>query len=110
MGTKSAMPLTVIARLQAKPGFEDKVKQALLGMAPPSRVESGCLNYDVFQSNEDLVLFYIYENWTGKPALDAHMQTPHFKNFEGTVTALLAAPMEINLLTMSSAPAAPSPS
>ncbi len=100
------MPLTVIARLQAKPGSEDEVKQVLLEMAPPSRAESDCLNYDVFQSNDNPAMFYIYESWTGKPALDAHMQTPHFKNLGEQVTPRLAVPMEINLLTMSSTPAA----
>lgn len=100
------MPLTVIAKFQARPGSEDRVKIALLGMAAPSRAESDCLNYDVFQSNDDPAMFSIYENWTGKPALDAPMQTPHFKNLGEQVTPLLAAPMEISLPTMSSTPAA----
>ncbi len=107
---ENPVPLTVIAKFQANPGSEDKVKQALLGMAAPSRAEPDCLNYDVFQSNDNPAVFYIYENWTGKPALDMHMQTPHFKNLGELVTPLLAAPMQIDLLTMSSTPAAPSPS
>lgn len=100
------MPLTVIAKFQAKSGSEDKVKEALLAMPAPSRAEAGCLNYDIYQSNEDPTVLFTYENWTGKPALDEHMQTPHFKNLGEQLKPLLAAPMEINLLSMSSAPAA----
>ncbi len=100
------MPLTVIAKFQTKPGSENQVKQALLGMTAPSRAEAGCLNYDIFQSNDNPAILFTYENWTGKPALDAHMETPHFKNLGEQVTPRLAVPMEINLLTMSSTPAA----
>ena len=100
------MPLTVIAKFQAKSGSENEVKQALLGMTAPSRAEAGCLNYDIYQSDEDPAILFTYENWTGKPALDEHMQTPHFKNLGELLKPLLAAPMEIDLLTMSSTPAA----
>ena len=99
------MPLTVIAKFQANPGSEDQVKQALLAMTSPSRAESGCLNYDIYQSNDDPAVLFTYENWTGKPALDEHMQTPHFKNLGQHLKPLLAAPMEIDLLSMSSEPA-----
>ena len=99
------MPLTVIAKFQAKPGSENDVKLALLGMTSPSRAEAGCLNYDIYQSNDDAAILFTYENWTGKPALDEHMQTPHFKNLGEQLKPLLAAPMEIDLLSMSSEPA-----
>ena len=100
------MPLTVIAKFQAKPGSEDEVRHALLGMTAPSRAEAGCLNYDIYQSNEDPTILFTYENWTGKPALDEHMETPHFKNLGEILKPLLASPMVIDLLTMRSAPAA----
>lgn len=99
------MLLTVIAKFQAKSGSEDHVRHALLGMTAPSRAETGCLNYDIYQSNEDPTVLCTYENWTGKPALDEHIQTPHFKNLVETLKPLLAAPMEIDLLSMSSTPA-----
>ncbi len=99
------MPLTVIAKFQARPGAEAEVNAALVGMTGPSRAEEGCLNYDIYQSTEDPTVLFTYENWTGKPALDAHMQTPHFKSLGEQITPLLAKPMVIDLLTMSSTPA-----
>ena len=100
------MPLTVIAKFQTNPGSEEEVKQALLGMTAPSRAEDGCLNYDILQSDEDPKVLFTYENWTGKPALEMHMQTPHFKNLGERLPPLLAVPMEINTLAVSSTPAA----
>jgi len=99
------MQLTVIAKFRAKPGSEEQTRHALLGMTAPSRAESGCLNYDIYQSNDDPALLFTYENWTGKPALDEHIETPHFKNLTEILKPLLAAPMEIDLLSMRSAPA-----
>lgn len=93
------MPLTVIAKFQAKPGSGPDVKAKLQGMLTPSRAETGCLNYDVFQSNDDPAIFFTYENWTGKDVLDAHMQTPHFKDLDSAFEELLAKPMDIDLLT-----------
>ena len=93
------MALTVIAKFQAKPGSEDKVKEGLEGMVAPSRAESGCLNYDIFQSNDDPAIFFTYENWTGKDALDAHMETPYFKALDASSKETLAKPMDIDLLT-----------
>ena len=93
------MPLTVIAKFQTKPGLESRYKQELQGMLAPSRAETGCLNYDVFQSNDDPAIFFTYENWTGKDALDAHMETPHFKALSEKSKEILAKPMDIDLLT-----------
>lgn len=93
------MPLTVIAKFQVKSGSERVAKDKLQGMPAPSRAEAGCLNYDVFQSNDDPAILFTYENWTGQDALDAHMQTPHFKDLDLAFKELLAKPMDINLLT-----------
>ena len=93
------VPLTVIARFQAKPGMEEQFKQDLLAMVAPSRRDEGCIDYDVLQSSDDPSVFFTYENWTGKAALDNHMQTPHFKDLDRKSKATLAQPMQIDLLT-----------
>ncbi len=101
-----AKTLTVVAKFQAKPGMEDKVKQGLLGMVAPSRQDAGVINYDIYQSNEDQSIFFTHENWTGQDALDAHMQTPHFKALAEESRETLAKPIEISLLAMISEPSA----
>lgn len=95
--------LTVIARFEAKPGKEEQLRQDLLAMVAPSRQDEGCLNYDILQSEQDPKILFTYENWTGKPALDKHMQTPHFKQLGEKNKETLAQPMDVQLLAAQSA-------
>ena len=91
--------LTVIARFEAKPGKEEQLRQDLVAMIAPSRQDEGCLTYDILQSREDPKILFTYENWTGKPALDKHMQTPHFQALGEKNKQTLAKPMDVQLLT-----------
>ncbi len=93
------MSLTVIAKFEAKPGMEDKVKEGLQAMLDPSHAEPGCLTYNVYLSNDNPALLFTYENWINKDALDAHMQTPHFRALDEACKETLAKPMDIDLLT-----------
>jgi len=40
------------------------------------------LQYDLHQDNKNSALFIMYERWTNKEALIAHMKAPHFVNFQ----------------------------
>jgi len=88
-------PLTVIARIQAKPGMEERVKQELLKLLAPTRSEQGCINYDMHQSTTDAARFLFHENWMTEAALDRHLQTPHIQSWIALADALLAEPIEI---------------
>ena len=101
----AAAKLTVVARIRAKSGLEDKVKGELLNLISPTRKESGCLNYDLHQSQEDKGLFLFYENWTSRQDLDDHLKTPHLQAFLGKSGELLAEPIEITFWDMISQPA-----
>jgi len=72
--------LTVIAKLKVKEGAIDFVKRELSKLVEPTLKEKGCINYDLFQDNEDPSVFLFYENWLNNNYLDAHMQTGHFKS------------------------------
>ncbi len=69
--------ITVVATFQAKPGKEIELKKALLTLPGPTRLEAGCINYDLHVSSTDAGKFLFYENWTSKELLDAHLQSPH---------------------------------
>lgn len=74
----SAKPtITVVATFQARPGKEDELKQALIGLVAPTRKEDGCLNYDLHQLPDEPAKFLFYENWISKELLDAHLKSPH---------------------------------
>lgn len=72
-------PLNFIAHVKAKPGTEQTVQTAIEACVAPTRAETGCVNYDLHRSTSDPAMFVLYEGWESRAALDAHMQTPHFK-------------------------------
>jgi quinol monooxygenase YgiN len=88
-------PLTVIVRITAKPGLEDRVKEELRRLLAPTRVEPGCLNFDLHQAIGDATRFLVHENWTGEAALNRHFEMPYIQAWLGQAEALLAEPMEL---------------
>ena len=91
--------VTVIAHIRAKPGQEEQVKGALLALCAPTRVEKGCINYDLHQSQDDSALFAFHENWVSKNDLDVHLQSPHVQAFLKRIDELLAEAPKITLWT-----------
>jgi quinol monooxygenase YgiN len=87
----------VIARFVARKGKEDQLRAVLQGMLAPTRAESGCKLYELYESNSK-GRFYIYEIYESQAALDQHAASPHFKHLEQTVGELLQEPFEVNIL------------
>ncbi len=52
-------PLTIIARVRAKPGQEVRLLQELKGLPASSREEAGCLSYDLHHSQSHPAFFLI---------------------------------------------------
>ncbi len=92
--------VTVVARIRAKAGKEELVREHLMALIGPTRAEAGCINYDLHQSVEDKGLFLFYENWVSKKALDTHLATPHLEGFKAVADEILAEPLDITLWEM----------
>jgi quinol monooxygenase YgiN len=91
--------LTVFAEMHAKPGKENELRRALIGMIEPTRREAGCVQYDLHVGHEDPRHYFFYENWTSKKELDAHLASPHLKAFVAIADELLVEPLRIVLAT-----------
>jgi quinol monooxygenase YgiN len=89
--------VTVVARIKAKEGMEERVKQELTNLLAPSRFDEGCINYDLHQSVHDKSLFLFYENWKSEGDLKMHLETPHLKNFLKRAEEILAEPLDVSL-------------
>ncbi len=78
----SALPpgaLTAVTLIHGIPGAEDDLKAHLLALAAPTRAESGCIAYDLYQSPQHPHEFMRFEIWASPEALEAHKQTPHLR-------------------------------
>jgi quinol monooxygenase YgiN len=87
--------LTVVAEMQAKPGKEEELREALLALIEPTRREQGCLQYDLHIDNADPGRFLFYEKWASQENLDRHLNMPHLQEFKGRMDNLLAGPMRL---------------
>lgn len=92
-------PLTIIARVRAKAGQESRLREELRRLLAPTRVEAGCISYDLQQSQDDPALFLFYENWASQQALDAHFQTPHIQALMKVAPDLVDGPLDITKWT-----------
>jgi quinol monooxygenase YgiN len=87
----------VIARFVAHEGRENQLRSLLQGMLIPTRAESGCELYELYESDTS-GRFYLRETWASQAALDQHLATPHFKRLEQAGGELVTEPFEINFV------------
>jgi len=71
--------ITAITFIHGLPGREEDLLAHLLSLAAPTRAEAGCVNYDLYQSEEARHEFMRHEVWASAAALEAHKKAPHLK-------------------------------
>ena len=87
--------ITLLATVQARPGKEKELRDALLGLVAATRKEAGCLDYDLHVSAQDPGKFLFHENWASQADIDAHMKSPHVQAMLPRVDELCVAFPEI---------------
>lgn len=81
--------LTIVARIEAKPGQADHLKAELVKLIQPTLAEAGCLQYDLHQDNENPLVFLFFENWESRPLWQDHMNSEHLKAFQATADGVV---------------------
>jgi len=71
--------LTIIARIEAKADKIELVKSSLINIIEPTRMEEGCLQYDLHQDNDHPEVFIFYENRQSHTSWQTHMKSDHLK-------------------------------
>jgi quinol monooxygenase YgiN len=89
--------VAIFASFVPKPDHERQVETVLRGMVAQTRLEPGCLLYDLYraQAGNSLHLFEVYRDRT---AVDAHRATEHYKEYRTTISDLLAEPIAVAVL------------
>lgn len=70
----------VVARIVAKPGSVEVVREGLMSLLEPTRAETGCIIYELMQNTADPTDFTFYEEWTDEASLNAHGASAHLKS------------------------------
>lgn len=69
--------LVIVARIEAYTGQESLVRNALSKLIEPTLKESGCIQYDLHQDNNNPALFMFYEIWENRELWQNHLNSPH---------------------------------
>ncbi|CAG9933823.1 putative quinol monooxygenase [Candidatus Nitrotoga arctica] len=83
----------VIARITAQLDKVEELKSVLLGLVEPTRLEKGCVSYQLVQDKTDLAEFVFIEEWSSDSAIDVHMTSSHVQDaFLKAQSLLVKAP------------------
>jgi quinol monooxygenase YgiN len=88
----------VVALMQAKQGEESAVQLACEACVGPTRREAGCDMYVLHRDSQNPSLFVFVEHWKSEPALEQHMQAPHFEALTQALDGKLTQPMRVHVL------------
>jgi quinol monooxygenase YgiN len=87
--------LGVVARIVARPGSVEVVRDGLTQLLEPTREEAGCILYELMQNEADPTDFTFYEEWTNSGALDAHARSAHVAAGFRALDGHLAVPPDV---------------
>jgi quinol monooxygenase YgiN len=91
------MMIMVTATITAKPGQRDAVIEKSKDLIESTRLEPGCISYQLYASTEDKDVLLMLEQWENPEVLESHMQTEHFKAFGVAIKDILAEELDINI-------------
>ena len=78
------MKITKRVTFIAKEGCEDKMRELLTAMVVPSKMEDGCIFYDIFEYENNSRKFMAVESWRDNNALDGHKSTSHYAVYKSS--------------------------
>ncbi|MFP7169565.1 putative quinol monooxygenase [Terribacillus halophilus] len=83
--------ITILATLSAKADKQKELKEVLLDAVGPSRAEAGCILYALHESEEHDGTFVFFEKWSDEAALQAHLETEHYRKYRESSEPYLAS-------------------
>lgn len=94
-----SQPLTIVARIEAKPNSVEQVKSELIKLIEPTRKEKGCIQYDLHQDNQQPEIFLFFENWESRELWQDHMKSQHLHAFKQATESIVKSTV-INEMTL----------
>ena len=77
--------VVVFATVEASEIDAETVFSAVEDLARQSRLEVGCMRYDVYRSSKAPVLLIMHEEWESSEALQAHRRSLHVERFKASI-------------------------
>ena len=93
--------IIVIASFYPKEDQYNNVREILLSMINPTRLEEGNELYNLYEENnakDKGKSFHLLEIYNDSKALDFHRNTTHYKDYRSKIIDLLSKPIEVKVL------------
>ncbi len=87
----SRQTIKIVAQVTALTDKTAEVQVILQALVAPTRLETGCLDYQLLRNSSNTTEFLFIEEWVDQKAMDIHLTTPHIQEALAKVTPLLAA-------------------
>jgi quinol monooxygenase YgiN len=87
----------VVAKSKVKKGSETEYLKLAAALADKTRIEAGCVSYQLLQDINDGSIYTFIEEWADQASLDAHMKSEHFQEIVPKMGKLREGSGEINL-------------
>jgi len=81
----------LVVEFRIQPAFAEAFAAAIVDNARASRdTEPGCRQFDVCRDAADPGLFFLYEIYADEGAVQAHLESEHFRHFSAATAAWVA--------------------
>jgi quinol monooxygenase YgiN len=88
--------IVVTAKMNVKPASKYDFMVETEPLIKHTRSEKGCISYNLYNDTDDPNQLIMLEFWKDMDALDAHMNTVHFKAFGNAISKYLTGEIEIS--------------
>jgi quinol monooxygenase YgiN len=93
------MSVKLIAIMHCNADAEETFEQELKKLVETSLQEEGCLNYELYQYNDERCRYVIIEEWADEESLKNHQDAVHYRHFVRISPVLLSKPAKVKTLT-----------
>lgn len=87
--------VTNFALVRARAGRSEALGAQLIKLARLSRIEAGCIDFDVHPSESDPELWMVTQVWRSRAAYQAHLLTPAVRRFLGRARGLVQGDVDL---------------
>lgn len=94
---RSSNEVTLIVNFRVQQSMIEQFKQRMIRQTELSRAEAGCVTFNIYQSNQDSQIFWLYEKWQDQAALDFHFAQTYTQELFEFFKESLEVPVEEGL-------------
>ncbi len=89
--------IQTISKMIVKQGKVDEFISIFKEMIEPTKDEQGCIQYEMYQDEDNPALLIVLEQWNCREDFDRHLESEHFKKIAPKMVALLSEETDLNI-------------